>query len=189
MIRQLLLGTCILLVGATCYFGSDYATAVTRVADADELDRATRSLLISLLDAETGQRGFIITGDPGYLVPYQAGREAVPERLAEVEGRGIITEKNAVTQIGVLTHKKLDELAYTIDLRRDKGQAAAVAEVDNHLGKNLMDQIREHMDHIEVNCLARINRGSEESVWYARLTFLSFLMTLGLSIPLTWIRR
>lgn len=189
MIRQLLLGACILLVGTTCYFGSDYAAAVARVADADELDRATRSLLISLLDAETGQRGYIITGDPGYLVPYQAGLTVVPERLAEVEGRGIMTEKNAVTKIGVLTHKKLDELAYTIDLRRDKGQAAAVAEVDSHLGKNIMDQIREQMDHIEVDCLARIDRGSAESIWYARLTFISFLLTLGLSIPLTWIRR
>lgn len=188
MLRQILIGACIILVGATCFLGSRYADSVTRVSDADQLDRATRSLLIALLDAETGQRGYIITGDPGYLVPYQAGITAVPERLAEVEGRGITTEKNAVTQISVLTHQKVDELAYTIKLRREQGQAAAQREVDRHLGKNLMDQIRVHIDHVEINCMATIDHAGAESIWYARLTFLSFLATLALTFPLTWLR-
>lgn len=188
ILRQALMGACIVLVGVTCYCGSRYANAVTQIAEADALDRASRSLLISLLDAETGQRGYIITGDSGYLVPYQAGVTAVPERLSEVEGRGILREKDAVTQIGVLVHQKIDELAYTIQLRREQGQMAAQREVDRHLGKNLMDQIRVHIDHVQINAMNTIDHSAEESVWFARITFISFLGTLALTFPLTWLR-
>ncbi len=64
------------------------AANVRRVAEADawvghthEVLETLQGMLSSLQDAETGQRGFIITGAAEYLAPYYAGRRAAPRRL------------------------------------------------------------------------------------------------------------
>ena len=58
---------------ATVGCGYFFAMNVKRAQRAEDLDRAARSLLIAMLDAETGQRGYILTGAEDYLIPYQAG--------------------------------------------------------------------------------------------------------------------
>jgi CHASE3 domain sensor protein len=47
---------------------------------------ATRDLLLAADDAETGQRGLVITGDDSFLSPYlKASRRTIPERLSAME--------------------------------------------------------------------------------------------------------
>lgn len=102
------------------------------------------STLTLMKDAETGQRGYILTGDRTYLEPYLAARNDIAEKLKDVEG---FTLNNSPQQSSLaLLHKNIDakfeEMDQTIELRRTKGLSAAVAVVRNDKGKVLMDEIR-----------------------------------------------
>jgi len=98
----------------------------------------------SLKDAETGQRGFVITGEDRYLEPYNA---ALEEAEVHVEHFRNLTIDNAVqTQraddLLPLIGDKFDELLETIELRRNVSFEAAQEVVLTDAGKQIMDDIR-----------------------------------------------
>jgi len=108
--------------------------------------------VVSLLkDAETGQRGFVITGDERYLVPYSAALIRVEERISDVERltRDNPTQQARIpllrTQVGV----KLRELDETITLRRTQGFEAARAVVVTDRGKAAMEASRAQVELME----------------------------------------
>lgn len=69
--------------------------------------RQVRNLLT---DLESGQRGFIITGDPSFLAPWDAGRRALPERLAALAAMA-----DDPSQAARARQLKTDVLAYITD--------------------------------------------------------------------------
>src|SRR5216684_3331356 len=97
-----------------------------------------------IVDAETGQRGYLLTGDEAYLEPY---REAI-KNLDQVMGRlKVLTAGNPNQQkhlqaLEPIIEKKLAELQMTIDLRRKEGFAAANQVVLGNHGKQWMDLTR-----------------------------------------------
>ena len=100
--------------------------------------------LSALQDAETGERGFLITGDPAYLAPYESGRKAA---LASVQELSRLTVGDAEQQarLGALreaAEAKLAELAKTVALARTGDVAGAEAAVKGGSGKKYMDEAR-----------------------------------------------
>jgi CHASE3 domain sensor protein len=108
----------------------------TRVA----LDR----VLATLLNAETGERGYVITNNPSYLDPYARAREAIDSNLTQL--RGLMADdpdqQVDLARLAELADRKLAELESVITLRRDGTFDDAQAEVAKHLGKTLMDDMR-----------------------------------------------
>ena len=105
---------------------------------------ASDSLLIELLNAETGQRGYLLTGRLIYLQPYDTALAAIPgdqERLASqisaVPGGG-----PDLTRLNTLVAAKVAELTRTIALARAGHRADALQIVDSNEGKHVMDQAR-----------------------------------------------
>jgi CHASE3 domain sensor protein len=101
-------------------------------------------LLATVLDAETGQRGFLMTANERYLEPYNNALTRVAGRLDAIAS---LTRDNAAQQAGMAPLRrhigaKLVELAETIDLQRTKGHEAALAVVMSDRGKMEMDAIR-----------------------------------------------
>jgi methyl-accepting chemotaxis protein len=101
-------------------------------------------LLSELKDTETGQRGYIISGEESYLAPYQSGLAAIAGTLSDVRR---LTSDNPdqqrrLTALAPLIDAKLAELKQTIDLRRTQGFDAATKVVLTNAGKTTMDQIR-----------------------------------------------
>jgi two-component system, NarL family, sensor histidine kinase EvgS len=97
-----------------------------------------------LSDAETGQRGYLLTGDETYLEPYRSAIKTVDQTVARLKN---LTSDNANQQkriqaLAPLIEKKLAEMQSTVDLRRNKGVAAATGIVLEGSGKQVMDQIR-----------------------------------------------
>ena len=105
---------------------------------------AIDNALMRLQDTETGQRGFIITGDDAYLAPFEAGRRG----FNEVRGRlATLVADNAgqqarIAQLERLADAKLTELSDTIDIRKHDGLEAARLRVLDSTGKKAMDEIR-----------------------------------------------
>jgi methyl-accepting chemotaxis protein len=101
--------------------------------------------LVSLLkDAETGQRGYLITGDDSYLAPYQSALGSLKATLDDVRK---LTSDNPdqqrrLTALSPVIEAKLTELKQTIDLRRTEGLDAATKVVVTNAGKTYMDQAR-----------------------------------------------
>jgi methyl-accepting chemotaxis protein len=107
--------------------------------------RGLDAIASTLKDAETGQRGYIVTGEDRYLAPYQQAFTAIDGEIGRVAS---LTSDNPSQQQRIATLRplvatKLDELKQTIDLRRTSGFETARAVVLTDKGKAVMDQIRQ----------------------------------------------
>jgi PAS domain S-box-containing protein len=105
----------------------------------DELDL----LLSSLMDAETGQRGYLITGEESYLEPYKAALGAVEQRLASLRvlAQNRPSQLERLNRIESLAADKLAELKETIGIRQTRGFASAKDAVSTNRGKRIMDDL------------------------------------------------
>ena len=103
-------------------------------------------LLSALKDAETGQRGYLLTGDEAFLEPYLEVRDSVRGYLERLRSLTVIssTQKH-LDALPPLVEGKLAELSYVIELRRNHDMTAALAVVGSGQGKRLMDTIRAEM--------------------------------------------
>lgn len=109
-----------------------------------EVERSVQSLLNSLVDAETGQRGFLLTQRSVYLEPYDAGRARIAQQISEL--RKLTADNPAqqerLTEAEPLIRDRLDVLAETIALENRGDHEGALALVNSDRGKNTMDKIR-----------------------------------------------
>ena len=136
------------------------------------------STLSTLKDAETGQRGYLLTGMPSFLTPYQAAIEAAPAHLSRL--RAMTTDNPAqlarLREIDDLVKAKLDELAGTIRLHDAGDPAGALRTVEAGFGNQTMERIREtaaSMRAEETRLLARRSLGARKAA--ARLTAASLI--------------
>ena len=133
-------------------------------------------VLSNLRDAETGQRGYLLTGDERYLEPYTKSHSVVTasiDRLRSlVENNGIRREHlNAVAEAA---SAKLSELETTIKLRRGNGFEAALSVVKTDRGRAYMDQVRGEIAAMaaEENATrVRLKEGLQAALKGATLTF------------------
>ena len=154
-------------------------------------------VLSSLTDAETGERGYVLTGTATYLEPYNQGSQKVKEAVNRVQE---LTADNPKEQILInairpLAAAKLEVAQETIDLKRDQGKGleAAVKFISKNKGKNLMDQIRVlvgDMQAEEHRLLGERNQDAESSAGTLRLvivmgTLLSVLVLIAAGLWLT----
>jgi CheY-like chemotaxis protein/signal transduction histidine kinase/CHASE3 domain sensor protein len=101
-------------------------------------------LLSTVKDAETGQRGFLLTDNERYLEPYNAALPAVTSQLGDLSQliRDNPKQQDRIGPLKQHIETKLAELKETIDLRRTQGAEAALAVVTTDRGKVEMDTIR-----------------------------------------------
>ncbi|MBI1841463.1 MAG: CHASE3 domain-containing protein, partial [Verrucomicrobia bacterium] len=121
-----------------------YSRANADAARTREILDSVGGLLSNLIDAETGQRGFLLTGEDRYLQPYNQAVQTVPNELARLTSllAARRDEPGNVARLNNLTNQKLGELRQTIDLRRMQGSTPALALVLSDQGKRVMDEFR-----------------------------------------------
>lgn len=109
------------------------------------------SVATLLKDAETGQRGYLLTGQERYLEPYVLAVRKLDNTLQALQQatRDNPAQQQRLQQVRQATANKLAELKQTIDLRRDAGQQAAVALVLTDQGKRDMDALRRLLAEME----------------------------------------
>ncbi|MEI8648658.1 CHASE3 domain-containing protein [Paraglaciecola sp. Hal342] len=104
----------------------------------------SKSLLVELNNAETGQRGYLLTEKKSYLAPYGQGTQSARELLQTLMQKTSdnATQQQRLTRLSTLVNKKFDELQLTIDLTTDDKLDQAMRIVNSDLGKDLMSEIR-----------------------------------------------
>ena len=168
--------------------------AEAQIADRNASREAieTQQLLSSLLslaqDAETGQRGYLLTGDKSYLLPYQHAVEALPALLKRVDEKVPVGSDRAQQVLGIkdaLAHEQA-ELAETIRLYDAGNTAKALEIVRGGRGKLDMDQIRANIDAIRridgASLAARAERMEQIEGWLRVGSFAALLGILLLGI-------
>jgi signal transduction histidine kinase len=107
--------------------------------------KATLSRTLTLLvDAETGQRGYLLTGQADYLQPYGRARDELPRTMDELRALGASSaaQQARFDELRRETSSKLAELTETIDLENAGAHDRALAIVKNGRGQASMDAIR-----------------------------------------------
>ncbi len=113
---------------------------------------SSMGLQSALKDVESGQRGFLLTGEVRHLEPYREAIRLIPglmKRLSEVTTPGT-TQRARLGQLRPLIANKLAEVQQTIELRRDQRTDEALAIIRTDQGKATMDEIRTICDAMEI---------------------------------------
>lgn len=104
----------------------------------------TGRLLNLMIDAETGHRGFVITGEEKYLQPYQQALSRLEYQLAQIreafQGNALQQEREARLEVDI--NLKLKEMKDILDLRNTEGYEAAREQMKQDKGKKYMDDVR-----------------------------------------------
>jgi len=148
------------------------------------------SLLAAALDLETGERGYLLTGDDAFLEPYEAARTAIPPLVERLE---VLVSWNS-TQVDrmPILRRRLDALrayhAETIGARRAGTPASTLMAATATDGKARMDALREMIRDMQTEAtrvrglrersVARAQRSARRSLWAAGL---GMLLAVGLA--------
>jgi CheY-like chemotaxis protein/signal transduction histidine kinase/CHASE3 domain sensor protein len=136
------------------------------------------ALLSTLKDAETGQRGFLLTGEESYLAPYTDAREALPDEIKATRGSlaNRPEQRRRLDALESIANLKMSELESTVAARRAGKIDAALATVRSDRGKIYMDRIRAVIDEMEAaERQVLIQRGTDAK----NAATLSMAVTLG----------
>jgi PAS domain S-box-containing protein len=137
-------------------------------------------------DIETGQRGYVMTGDPEFLDPYQRARGQIAAAIADLAKT---SDRNShigrkLPGLASLSAAKLRFSEETIRLRKSGQGAAAEAAIAGGRGKALMDQIRARVSEIDRYERSRLERASSQAqkarTRSQRMTFLLLTMLMVL---------
>lgn len=120
------------------------------VAHTHEVEQKIETTLAELTEAESGQRGYILTGEDNYLKLYNNGIGSINQQFGELQ---TLTTDNPKQQRRVNTLKplikqRLAALEQVIELRKAQGFSAAITGVKTSQGTPIMAQIRQLLDEM-----------------------------------------
>lgn len=145
-----------------------------RVSRAIAVREHAERFLGHLRDAETGQRGYMLTGTASYLVPFTTGRSAAVPALETLEGlvEDDLQQKQRVAALRGPMERKLAELDATVGLARDGRQNEALAIVREGNGIGAMEALRNGVQQIQLAeniRLVSLNRNEERRRLWASI--------------------
>jgi methyl-accepting chemotaxis protein len=141
----------LIVVGSVAYRSTNrLIDASQQVSHTHEVLTQLERVISTLKDAETGQRGYLLTGAERFLEPYTAAVQSIDLDLKNA--RKLIVDPSQQRRLDALeplVTARLESLRATMDLRRQKGLEAAVDLVQTEHGKKIMDDIRRSIDEME----------------------------------------
>jgi len=135
-------------------------------------------ILFTMTQAETGQRGYLLTNEERYLAPYNQARAALPGQIRQVRALTADNpqQQTRLDELDQLVTRKLAELGQTVDLGRTGDRARALELVRTDVGADLMDRIRVVLGQIE--SAERQLLVSRQDQWQVARNF-SVFITIG----------
>jgi signal transduction histidine kinase len=155
------------VVGLILINEASFRSSTDAVADMQEaqLTRgALNDLTQTILDAETGQRGYLLTGDERYLEPYNSAINQVNQQLDTL--RQIFAPyKDQLGEFAILSRhisRKLAELDLSIRMRRDNKEEAWRFVLTTDIGKEQMQAIREQTTKLAAASVSNMAQGNAQ---------------------------
>jgi len=135
----------LIIIGFVAYFNTSRLLDSEKVLSSSYAMRgALDRIEIDLVNAETGQRGYLLTRNQSYLEPYDQARGKLNADIDSLDRSvaGEPAQQARATQLRPMVAEKLNELRDTIELQRARGTAASLAIVRSNRGELIMSQIR-----------------------------------------------
>lgn len=135
-----------------------------RVTESNNRADAADAVLQVLTDAETGHRGFLITGKDEFLDPYSRASGNVHKRVEHLHQLAATdAERERIAAIERLADRKLVEMQRTLDLAQAGRRDEAAEIVRGGLGKKIMDELRQALGAITTDESANLKKRADES--------------------------
>ena len=138
-----------------------------QVAQTREVLEALREIVTATVNAETGQRGYLITLDQRYLAPYQEGAASYPvamRRLRALIGSASSpAQRDLVERVERLADTKFAELAEAVSLIDDGRIIDAEARLLSDEGKRVMDELRATAHELEKIEAGQLERAASDT--------------------------
>ena len=149
----LLLASLVVAVNAGLAFRAINALLVSEhwVEHTWQVINQVETIMSSAKDAETGSRGFILTGEETYLQPYRDAQRDLPNEVAAfrtLTGDNP-TQQRRISEMQAVLEQRLSVAQQSIDLRRTDGELTVQAFVLSGTGKTQMDHLRKIADDME----------------------------------------
>ena len=137
----------LVLIGAGSFYFSERTAHLAQESFAiGDADRGIGQILATMMDAESSQRGYLLTSDPSYLAPYeqavsraQTEAKSLKAALARAPASARLPD---IAPLEDIIARKFDELSRTVDLAKAGQQSDAVDIVRTGLGLRLGETAR-----------------------------------------------
>ena len=174
----------LMLIFLSFKLSSDTTARASEIAQQRMIRIAARKAKVGLLRAETGQRGFLLTGEEQYLEPFTSGIADTKKYLAELKAGA--TDPLDLQRIRVITpvvEQKLAELNQTVALARSGQRDEALKIVASDAGLKYMEVLRDNLEAITERADNAVRSGLEDlansSSRLSLTTALGSLMLVG----------
>jgi signal transduction histidine kinase/CheY-like chemotaxis protein len=178
------------IVAADTWFAMQRGTANAAMQRTLTIQLGLKQAFALVQDAETGQRGYLLTGDEAYLGPYEdATRSIANEMEALTRVVQDATQKSHLVALKKIVDDKFRELKAIIDLRRAGKTEEALAAVSSGEGRRVMDEARRLVDVMWAH-QAQLLRQQQEwldtansrLLWSSGLAFVVLLGVAGFAL-------
>ena len=139
-----------------------------QVAETREVLDTLREIVAATLNAETGQRGYIITLDRRYLAPFQLGAASYPAAMRRLHARldpsADARQRTLVDRVEKLADAKFGEMAETVSLIDDGRLIDAKQRLLSDEGQNLMVELRATAGELEAIEASQLKRAATDTL-------------------------
>jgi signal transduction histidine kinase len=152
-----ILAACVLIgINETGYDRS--TDALNDIVEASQTRTSLNRVLQHVLDAETGSRGYLLTGDPRYLEPYNAAVAEIGQNLDTLRQTYApnADEFNTLAELTRNVQRKLAEMDLSVRMRKQGNEEAWKFVLMTDVGKEHMDAIRNQAGKLIARSAARI---------------------------------
>ena len=183
-LMPLLLGFLVLaaIVGARSWMIESQREKNQAARQGFDIELRLLSMLSTLQDAETGQRGFLLTGEDTYLEPYNSALRSLPTEVNALrDSLGPNSENRAqIDQLQAAIGDKFSELAEVIEFYKSGNLEGALAVIRTDRGRVAMDRVREIITEVRRTQTAKLqqNLASADAI-DANLRWASIATLLG----------
>jgi signal transduction histidine kinase len=152
-----LLAACF-LIGINETGFNESSTALNNIAEASRTRGSLNRVLQHVLDAETGQRGYLLTGDPRYLEPYNAAVAEIGQQLdaLRLTYAPAGEEYSTFSQLTRNVQRKLAEMELSVRMRKQGNEEAWKFVLMTDVGKEHMDAIRDQASKLISSATAKM---------------------------------
>lgn len=179
--------TLLLLLGvgwAALSTGEQLATTLRDVTQLQEATKRLSMLLARTIDLETGQRGYLLTGDAQYLRPYQMAESEVSADFRAVDEalREYPEAREELAAIEDALAKKRGEIATSLAVYREQGGEAAMTLMRSGFGNRMMEDIRRSIGKLSLDARGLIAERQAHLEHAIAQRNVSIFSSLGLAI-------
>lgn len=151
----------------------------------------------AVLNAETSQRGYLLTGKEDYLGPYASSRKDFRESISNLNdtlaGKATRTQSDLIARVQDLAHKRFDEISKTIEMARQGRREEALGMINTDTGQSLSENLRVIISQLESyemrlleSSITRAEDTQERTVAILSLLAVGVIALVGILVFYVW---